>query len=278
MPHFDCAAFSREALPAGGAGVFACLPFAIWFYLAIEGVANAAEEARDPQRDVARGFGSALVTLVVLALLVFFSATGVAGWRAIVYAPGSQETSDAPLPLALAQVVGKESGWYALLVGVGLLGLVASFHGILLAAARATLEFGRSGYAPRWLGRVHARTGTPRVALFVNLAIGSAAILTGRTADIIVLSVFGALLLYVLSMLALLRLRRTEPNLERPFKALAYPWFPLSALTIAGVCLVAMTWYNRRMALEFAALLAIGLVYYVLYVRGKVDTAWARGA
>ena len=275
-PHFHCAAFSREALPAGVAGVFACLPFAIWFYLAIEGVANAAEEARHPQRDVARGFGSAMATLVVLALLVFFSATGVAGWRAIVYAPGSNQTSDAPLPLALAHLVGKNSGWYTLLVGVGLLGLVASFHGILLAAARATLEFGWSGYAPRWLGRVHVHTGTPRVALFVNLLVGIAAILTGRTADIIVLSVFGALLLYALSMLALLRLRRIEPDLERPFKALAYPWFPLSALIIAGVCLVAVTWYNLRMALEFAALLAIGLLYYGLHVRGKVDTAWAR--
>src|SRR6266478_3157117 len=63
-PHFDGAAFVRNGLPHGWSGAFACLPFAIWLYLGIEGVANVAEEARDPQRDVARGFGWAMATLV----------------------------------------------------------------------------------------------------------------------------------------------------------------------------------------------------------------------
>src|SRR6185295_5265564 len=56
-PHFDAANLAREGLPNGWGGAFACLPFAIWLYLGIEGVANVAEEARDPQRDIARGFG-----------------------------------------------------------------------------------------------------------------------------------------------------------------------------------------------------------------------------
>jgi len=223
LPQFDAAAFSQDPLPHGALGIVECLPFAIWFYLAIEGVANAAEEAKNPQRDVARGFGSAMLTLVALALLVFFSATGVAGWRAIVFDPATGEASDAPLPLALAHVVGRESMLFTLLINVGLLGLVASFHGILLAAARATFEFGRSGYLPRVVGLVHAQTGTPRVALLVNLVLGVIAIFTGRTAEIITLACFGALSLYALSMAALLRLRRTEPELPRPFVALGYP-------------------------------------------------------
>src|SRR5204863_8046002 len=89
-PHFDAAAFARDGLPHGWGGAFACLPFAIWLYLGIEGVANVAEEARDPQRDVPRGFGWAIVTLVGLALAVLFSAVGVAGWEAVVYpTPGA---------------------------------------------------------------------------------------------------------------------------------------------------------------------------------------------
>ena len=70
-PDFSVANLHKGPLPNGWGGAFAALPFAIWFYLAIEGVANAAEEARNPQRNVAIGFGAAIVTLVVLALGVF---------------------------------------------------------------------------------------------------------------------------------------------------------------------------------------------------------------
>ena len=81
-PHFEFANLSLNPDSAewenpGWVGVFKCLPFAIWFYLAIEGVANAAEEARNPQRTVAIGFSPAILTLVVLALTVFILSVGV---------------------------------------------------------------------------------------------------------------------------------------------------------------------------------------------------------
>jgi ethanolamine permease len=273
-PSFQLENLQRDPLPNGWSGAFAALPFAIWFYLAIEGVANAAEEARNPQRDVARGFGSAILTLMVLALGVFFFAVGVDGWRTIVYAPGATDPSDAPLPLALAKVVSKESHLYTLLLGVGLLGLVASFHGIILAAGRATMEFGRSGYAPRALGAIHPRTHTPVAALVLNMAVGIVAILSGRTGDIITLSCFGAVALYVLAMAALFALRRREPQLPRPFRAVAYPVFPAIALVLALISLVALTVYNLRIAGIFAGLLALGVLYYLARVRGKVDHSW----
>ena len=268
--------FHIDPLPNGWSGFFACLPFAIWFYLAIEGVANAAEEARDPQHNVAIGFGAAIFTLVFLALGVFFTATSVAGWPAIVYPPGSTDASDAPLPLALAQVVSPESALYTMLLGIGLLGLIASFHGIILAAGRATMEFGRSGYAPRILGRVHPKRSTPTVALVVNLALGLLAISTGRTGEIITLSCFGALSLYMLSMIALIVLRKNEPELERPFRAVAYPLFPIIALSIAALSLVALSIYNPMIAAIFFAIVAVGIVYFMLAVRGRVDHDWVR--
>ena len=122
-----------------------------------------------------------------------------------------------------------------MLVTIGLLGLVASFHGIILAGGRSTMEFGRAHYAPAILGRVHPRFQTPAVALLVNMGIGIIALLTGQTGDIIILSVFGALTLYIISMISLLRLRRQEPHLERPFKVPFYPASPIIALSIAAV-------------------------------------------
>lgn len=263
-PAFELANLEKNALPNGWSGALACIPFAIWFYLAIEGVANAAEEARDPQRTVALGFGAAILTLVVLALLVFFTAVGVAGWEAIVYPPGSDVASDAPLPLALGHVVGRDHILYSLLLGIGLLGLVASFHGIILAAGRATMELGRSGYLPSLLGRVHPKTRTPVAALFANLVVGVVAILSGKTAQIITLSCFGALALYILAMISLFALRRQEPELERPYRAVLYPVFPAVALIIAVLSLAAMTWLNLGVAGVFAGIIALGALYFVL--------------
>src|ERR1044071_9912520 len=83
LPHFKITNLTHNAFPNGWAGVFAAVPFAIWFFLAIEGVANVAEEAIDPRRTMLFGFGSAILTLVILCLLVFTSSIGVAGWEAI---------------------------------------------------------------------------------------------------------------------------------------------------------------------------------------------------
>ncbi|HEY2901455.1 MAG TPA: ethanolamine permease [Polyangia bacterium] len=263
-PHFHLANLGINGLPNGWGGLFPCLPFAVWMYLGIEGLANAAEEARHPQRDIARGFGWAMVTLVVLALGVFFSSVGVAGWAAIVYPTPGAAPSDSPLPLAMGRVVGSSGALYHLLITVGLFGLVASFHGIVLAAGRAALEMGRTGYAPRFLGRVNPRTGTPAVALIVNGVIGVAAILSSHTAELIVLSGFGALTLYALSMIALFVLRRREPELPRPFRAVAYPLFPAIALGLSLIAIVAMAWSNRGVAAAYAAILAIAGTYWRL--------------
>jgi ethanolamine permease len=270
LPHFSFAKLEQNAFPHGWKGVWAAVPFGVWFFLGLEGVANVAEEAKRPQRDVLLGFGSALLTLIVLCVLVFVSATGVAGWEAIVYPkPGVGETSDSPLPLALSAITGT-SGWvYHLLITIGLMGLVASFHGLVLAAGRATMEFGRVRYLPAAVGRVHVRRGTPANALLINMVIGIVALLSGRTGDIITISVFGALTLYVLAMLSVLVLRKKEPGLERPFRVPLYPVFPLVALGIALVCLVAMVTLNVKLSVIYFSILLLSYIWFRFMVRGR---------
>lgn len=266
-PSFTWAKFSANPLPHGWSGAVDALPFAIWFYLAIEGIANIAEEAKNPQRDLPRGFGFALLTLVVLAIATLILATGAAGWEAVVYdPPGSETMSDSPLPLAVKAAVGPDHILYDMLVVVGVLGLVASFHGILLAAGRATFELGRAGFAPAPLGRIHPATRTPAIALVFNALVGLLALSTRETGTIITISVFGALLMYALSMASLFKLRRSQPHLERPFRVPFYPYTPAVALLLSVLALLAMGRSNPMAAGLFLGLLALGSAYFYIFV------------
>ncbi|MCC7443020.1 MAG: ethanolamine permease [Bdellovibrionales bacterium] len=266
LPHFQWANVTRDALPNGWGGVFAALPFAIWFYLAIEGVANVAEEAKNPQRDVLWGFGTAILTLVFLALLTFFAAVGVDGWESVVYKPGNPNPLDTPLPLAFGKVVGENHALFHVLVTVGLFGLVASFNGIVLVAGRAILEFGRVGYAPKWVGHILPGRKTPAAALGINFVAGIIALMTGRTGEIITLSVFGAMTLYAISMVAFFVLRKNEPKLARPFRTPGHPWVPGTALVLSVVCLASMIYYNRGIFLIYLGLIVLGYLWYFFFV------------
>jgi ethanolamine permease len=149
---------------------------------------------------------------------------------------------------------------------VGLVGLVASLHGILIAASRAILEFGRAGYAPRVLGGVHATRATPVPALLANLAIGLVTLLTGQTDEIIPLAVFGALTLYILSSAALLRLRAREPDIPRPYRTPLYPVTPVVAIVLSAICVAAMVWTYPWIAAGYVALIGGAWVLFALFV------------
>jgi ethanolamine permease len=262
LPHFQLANLRHNAFPHGWQGAFAAIPFAVWIFLGIEGVANVAEESVNPQRDISIGFGSAIFTLIVLCVLTLTAAVGVFGWEAIVFKNATGETSDSPLPLAMGKIVGSGSFLFRMLIGIGLLGLVASFHGLILAAGRATFEFGRVGFVPRFLGRVSWYFQTPANALVFNTIIGIFVLLTGKTGDIITLSVFGAVTLYIISMISLFVLRKNEADLPRPFKVPLYPLSPALALIIALVSMVAIIYYNALLAIIYFGILIISFVIF----------------
>ncbi|WP_083251905.1 ethanolamine permease [Pedobacter steynii] len=263
LPKFELVNLTHNALPNGWTGVFAAIPFAIWFFLGIEGIANVAEETKNPQRDISKGFGWAIFTLAILCILIFISATGIAGWEAIVYKNGlNGETSDSPLPLALAKITGNNHLMYHLLITVGLFGLVASFHGLILAAGRSTYEMGRVHNIPAFLGKISPRFHTPANALIGNMVIGILALLSGKTSEIIIVSVFGALTLYIISMVSIIILRKREPELPRPFRIRFYPLLPMVALTIASVSIIAMFIFNPKLGLIYFSILAVTFLLY----------------
>ena len=86
------------------------------------------------------------------------------------------------------------------------------------------------------------------------------------------MSVFGAIVMYIVSMASLFRLRHRQPDLHRPFRAPGYPWIPGCALVSASVCLVTMVYYNPQVALWFGLMMAAGVGGYII-VRGAGEAA-----
>lgn len=269
-PRFEMANMLHNAWPNGWTGIFSAIPFAIWFFLGIEGIANVAEETKNPQRDISKGFGWAIFTLAVLCILIFFTAIGISGWETVVYKNGiGGETSDSPLPLALAKITGSNHLMYHLLITVGLFGLVASFHGLILAAGRSTYEMGRVHNIPAFLGKISPRFHTPANALIGNMLIGILALLSGKTSEIIIVSVFGALTLYIISMISIMILRKREPDLPRPFRVPFYPAFPVISLFIATVSIIAMLIFNFNLGLIYFSILLITFLLYRNFKRSN---------
>jgi len=233
----------------GVGSIFAALPFAIWFYLAIEGVAMLAEEVKQPAKTIPRAYLLSIGTMVFLTLGIMMLTAGAGDWRQL-------SQIDHPLPETLAMVLGQDSAWARLFAGLGLFGLIASFHANTLGYSRQLFALARAGYLPRFLASVNGRFRTPHNALIVGGFVGLVALFSGTTDQIIILSVVGALVMYISSLLSLFRLRRTEPGLRRPFRTPLYPAVPLVALVLSVVCLLAIFWYNTGLSLLFLGLMA----------------------
>ncbi|MET3493493.1 ethanolamine permease [Variovorax boronicumulans] len=247
-------------------GIFASIPFAIWFFLAIEGAAMAAEEARDPHRTIPIAYTTGIVTLVVLAFGVMIFAGGVGDWRKLA-------NINDPLPQAMKVVVGENSGWLHMLVWIGLFGLIASFHGIIMGYSRQIFALARAGYLPAYFAGLSPRFHTPHRALLAGGVVGVIAIFSDEwvqfggqtlTANIVTMAVLGAIVMYLISMAALFKLRKSEPGLLRPYRAPFYPVFPAIALGLGVVCLGAMVWFNFMLTVLFLVLMAAAYGYFLM--------------
>jgi len=262
-PRFKMINYLSHPMPFGWSGVFAALPFAVWFYLAIEGVAMVAEEVQEPKRNIPKGYLYGMGTLMFLALGVMVLTGGITDWRKL-------SNLDYPLPEAIAIVLGKANGLTKIFASIGLFGLIASFHGTILASSRQVYAMARSRYLPRFLSALNHRFKTPHWAIIAGGAISFIALYTGTTAQIIILSVMGAVLMYMMSMVSLFVLRKKEPDLERSFTSPFYPYFPAIALILSTICLCAIIYYNWLLSLIFLGGLIAVVLIFVLMGKHKV--------
>ncbi len=257
------AAGASDFLPFGYAGVLAALVYGIWFFLAVEGVPLAAEEANDPKKDMPRGIITAMLVLLVFAALMLTIAPGAAGSSAIA-------ESDNPLPEAIRAAFGGDNLFADFVNYAGLAGLVASFFSIVFAYSRQLFALSRAGYLPRFLSRTGGRN-TPYLALIVPGTIGFLlAAITEDGALLINIAVFGATVSYVLMMLSHILLRVREPELDRPYRTPGGVVTTGVALLLALTAVVA-TFFVDELAAGITALIFLGaLAYFWFYSRHRL--------
>ena len=269
VPHFSWERVGT--LQNGMDGVMGAVTFAIWFYLAMEGGAMAAEEMVHPQKDIPMGFLSGNATLMVMGILTLVCTAGIADYTGLM-------KLDFPLPAALEAAYGQGATIAKLVNIIGLFGLIASLHGIIVGYSRQTYAMARTGYLPKFLAYVHPKTHAPVWALLVpgligilpiSLGLFNKEIASGLTATMITISVFGSVAMYVLSLVSLFILREKEPALKRPFKV-SYPLVPAVSLLLAVFCLYCVIFYNTP-ALKWVVLTyAVALVYYFIWCNKKI--------
>ncbi len=262
--------------PRGWMGIIYAFPFAIWLYLAIEQLPLAAEESRNPKRDMPRGILLALGTLVVTGFLVLFLNAGIAPGAAVV------GWSDEPLFLGLQTIFGNGIG-AKLLALAAVAGLIATFHTIIFACGRNIFALSRAGYFPKWLSLTHPTRRTPHVALIVGAAIGYAAALIIRFSEdifgdvpvaavLLNMAVFGAVISYAMQCMAFIKLRQKLPNIERPFVSpLGLPgaWIAL-VIALATLLFLFLNPDHNVGTLGMAIWYLVALMYFALYSRHRL--------
>lgn len=270
-PHFEWqnlfdipvsdAAGASTFLPFGPLGIWAALPYAIWFFLAVEGVPLASEEARNPAKDVPRGLIGGVIVLAILAGGLLLLAPGAAGAVAL---------SDSDNPLIDALVAVSAPGWLTSFVNViGLVGLVSSFFTITYAYSRQTFAMSRAGYLPRWLSLTNGRK-SPFLALLVPGAIGFLLSLTGQGNLLILISVFGATVSYILMMVSHIVLRVREPKLPRPYRTPGGIWTSGTALVLALAAGTAGFLVDWTVVIWAALAYAVLIAYFAFYSRHRL--------
>lgn len=259
IPVNDTVVGASAFLPEGYLGIWAAIPFAMWLFLAVEGVPLAAEETKNPAKDMPRGIIVAMIILLIFGGLILFLAPGGSS-------ANYMKDHAAPLVGALQYAYGESSGMATFVNVVGLAGLVASFFSLIFAYSRQVFALSRAGYLPQWLSLTGDRK-VPSLALIVPGVIGFLLSLTGEGDLMITMAVFGATISYAMMMLSHIILRVKEPEMERPYRTPGGVLTTAIALILALIAFVSTFLVNLEAAIWSAVFYAVMVVYFVFYSR-----------
>ena len=243
--------------PNGFKGVSAAAAIIFFSYIGFDAVSTAAEEAKDPARDMPFGIIMSLIVCTVLYILLSVVMTGIAPWQQL----GTPE----PMITALQYAQGP-AGLLSFSRFIIALGAVAAMGSVLLVfqlgQPRIFFSMSRDGLLPKAFARVHPKYRTPYVGTIITGLFVATFAAFANIAEVVDLTNIGTLFAFVLVSAGVIFLRRTEPDRPRPFRVPGVPFTPIISILACFYLmyqLPAVTW------IRFGIWLAVGLVFYFLY-------------
>lgn len=238
--------------PNGWAGIGVAASIIFFAYIGFDAVSTAAEETRNPQKDMPAGIIASLVISTVIYVAVALVLTGMVSWRDL----GTAE------PLATA-FSARGITWAS---GIIAFGAVCATSGVLLVfqlgQPRIFFSMARDGLLPQWAAKVHPKYRTPHVTtILTGVAVGVMAAVANIN-EVVELTNIGTLFAFILVAAGILVLRHTNPDQPRPFRTPLVPWVPLAAIVSCAGLMLLLPWVTW---VRFVIWLAIGLAFYFLY-------------
>jgi APA family basic amino acid/polyamine antiporter len=242
--------------PDGFGGIATASGVIFFAYIGFDAVSTASEESKNPARDLPIAIIGSLVISTILYVLVAIAAVGVAPIETL-------SGSDAPLAAGLREGAGIPWAGGVLAAGA-LIAITSVVLVIMYGQTRIFFAMCRDGLLPRRLAKVHPRFGTPaRLTIGFGILIAILAALVPLD-EIVKLVNIGTLFAFVLVNVGVIILRRTKPDMKRPFKTPFSPVFPIIGILLCGYLVAQLPWETW---LRFVVWLAIGLAIYFGYSR-----------
>jgi APA family basic amino acid/polyamine antiporter len=244
----------RPFAPAGVDGVTAAAAVIFFAYIGFDAVSTGSEEARKPERDLPLAIIGSLLICTVFYVLTAVGALGVAS-------PAQMKDSDAPLAAALDQGAG--IGWAAAILALGAVVAITSVVLVILyGQTRIFFAMCRDGLLPERFATVNQRYGTPAVLTIVLGVLISVLAALVPLSEIVKLVNIGTLFAFVLVNIGVIILRRTRPDMPRPYRV---PWSPVLPILGVAFAIYLMTDLPWTTWVRFIVWLAVGMVIYFLY-------------
>lgn len=243
--------------PFGISGIFAAVALAFFAYIGFENIANIAEETRNPTRTLPRALILSLAITAAVYILVSIAAINALGWQDL-------GASLAPLADVASRALGS-GGSFALSV-IALFATTNTVLVLLVAGSRILYGMAEQRSMPSPLARIHARTGTPGVAVFAIMAAAVAFVFAGNITTIANITVFTIVIIFASVNLALIWLRYKEPNMDRPFRVpLNVGKFPVLPFLGLATAVAGATQFDAYVVSVGMGVIGAGALFYLFY-------------